>query len=340
MKRRTLLGALPAVGLLAGCGQLNVGQPLYRARLYSFGGFIDLQLVDVSASRAAELTAQIERALAVMNSAWHAWKPGALETLNAQLRSGTPFTPPPALLALLLRCQWLYERSEGLFNPAMGGLIRRWGFHSDVMDEARTPPNAEPVPGTEQPTMAHIRIENGTVWGEHPELSVDLGGFAKGHGLALIAAQLRAAGVRNALVSATSNLVALGQHGDRPWRIAIRHPRRDDRPLAWLELHDGESLSSSGDYERYFEYQGQRYHHILDPRTGQPARDAQAVTLLHTDGALADAASTALMVAGPSGFARVAERLGVTEALLVKADGELLISPALAPRLHRPDSAA
>ncbi len=97
-------------------------------------------------------------------------------------------------------------------------------------------------------------------------------------------------------------------------------------------------MSTSGDYERYFIHKGRRYHHIIDPRTGYPSTGAQAVTLIHRDGAVADASSTALMVAGPRDWVRIAKHLGVEAVLMVREDGVLLVSPAMAERLHFPEN--
>ncbi|MBI2381204.1 MAG: FAD:protein FMN transferase [Gammaproteobacteria bacterium] len=337
MNRRQLLLALPSALLLSACGQTP--EQLFTRRVHTFGSWVDLSLYGLEPGRAEVIAARLERELSFMNSAWHAWKPSLLEEVNAKLRTGQVFAAPDAILPLIRQCKSLYEASEGLFNPALGLLFRLWGFHGDKSWESRPLPEAAKIREllTDPPGMDDVEIDGNRLRGHNARLSLDFGGFAKGYGLDRLAEILRQEGVTHALVSATSNLVALGTHGSRPWRIAIRHPRREGGVLAWLELADGECCSTSGDYERYFERDGRRYHHILDPRTGYPATGAQAVTLLHRDGAVADAASTALMVAGPRDFARIARRLGVSEALMVDADGRLLVSEGMRPRLHFPD---
>lgn len=340
MRRRTLLGALPAGLLLSACGRAAPAETLIQKRIYTFGSWVDVSYFRVPPETVEKVSARLERELSFMNDAWHAWKPSEVETVNAKLRAGQAFDAPPDVLPLIRRCQRLYRDSEGLFNPAMGLLIRRWGFHSDKPWTDREPPSADELKAlvAHEPTMDDIELRGNTLVGHSDQISLDFGGFAKGYGLDELARILREEGIGNALVSATSNLVALGRHGERPWRVAIRHPRAEDRILAWLELADGERVSTSGDYERYFIHKGRRYHHIIDPRTGYPSTGAQAVTLIHRDGAVADASSTALMVAGPRDWVRIAKHLGVEAVLMVREDGVLLVSPAMAERLHFPEN--
>ena len=113
----------------------------------------------------------------------------------------------------------------------------------------------------------------------NPAVQLDLGGYAKGYALDVAAAILQAHGVKNALVNIGGNVIALGTHGDRPWRVGIQHPRKPGT-LATLDLHDGEAIGTSGDYQRYFELDGKRYCHLIDPRTGHPAHGMQSVTVL------------------------------------------------------------
>lgn len=339
MKRRSLLTALPAAALLAACGGKPPPEPLFHKRVHTFGSWVDISFYQVPEPKAQALARRLEHELSYMNDAWHAWKPGVVEDVNRQLRTGQPFWPPPEILPLLAQSRRLYEQTEGLFNPAMGLLIRRWGFHSDRPWDEHPPPPAEELAALVRhlPGMNDIEFSGGKLVGHNDQISLDFGGYAKGYGLDQLARILSEAGVSHALVSATSNIVALGTHGPRPWRIAIRHPRQDGAILAWLDLADGERVSSSGDYERYFEHAGRRYHHIIDPRTGYPSTGAQAVTLIHRDGAVADAGSTALMVAGPRDFARIAARLGVSATLMVDAQGQVLVTPGMRERLHFPE---
>jgi thiamine biosynthesis lipoprotein len=143
-------------------------------------------------------------------------------------------------------------------------------------------------------------------------------------------------GIQNAIVNAGGNLRALGNNNSRPWRVAIRDPRAV-RALAWLELQD-ESVSTSGDYERFFLVGGKRVHHLLDPNTGHPADHTIAVTVIASDATLADAASTALFIAGPNQWRDVARSLGIDLVLRVDASGQVQVTAKLQARLQTPST--
>ncbi|MDN5874736.1 MAG: FAD:protein FMN transferase, partial [Sinobacteraceae bacterium] len=137
----------------------------------------------------------------------------------------------------------------------------------------------------------------------------------------------------HAIVSAGGDLRAIGRHGKRPWGIGIRHPRVDGL-VAWLEIEDGEAVFTSGDYERFFIYQGKRYQHIIDPRNGYPVSQTVSATVVHHQGDLADAAATALVVAGPDEWVKVAHSMGIDQAMIIDAGGRIYISPRLAERIR------
>ena len=143
--------------------------------------------------------------------------------------------------------------------------------------------------------------------------------------------------MNNALINIGGNVMALGSKDGQPWRVGIQHPRAPTT-LASLPLHDGEAVGTSGDYQRYFELDGKRYCHLLDPRSGRPADGAQAVTVLVTPrergGALSDAASKPLFIADDANWRRLAQQLGVQHALRVDAAGQIVATRALAERLE------
>lgn len=163
-------------------------------------------------------------------------------------------------------------------------------------------------------------------------VSLNFGAFAKGYGIDLEMQQLKSMGIKNAIINTGGDLKAIGSHGNRAWRIAIQHPRKDTW-LATIETHGEESVFTSGDYERFYHYKGKRYHHILDPRTGYPATGTQSVTVLHTDSGLADAAATALFVAGPDKWIEIARKLKLREVMLIDSKGKIHITPHMQNRL-------
>jgi thiamine biosynthesis lipoprotein len=170
-------------------------------------------------------------------------------------------------------------------------------------------------------------------------VQLDLGGYAKGYALDRAKTILKEQGIHNALINIGGNVLALGTHGDRPWRVGIQHPRKPG-PLAILELRDGEAIGTSGDYQRYFEMDGKRYCHLIDPRSGYPVQGVQAVTILtrgEQAGLLSDSASKPLFVAGAQGWLAAARKMQLDEALLIDAQGVVHLTAAMQKRLEFTD---
>jgi thiamine biosynthesis lipoprotein len=167
---------------------------------------------------------------------------------------------------------------------------------------------------------------------------VDLGGIAKGEIVDRLLELFVRAGIHDALVDAGGDVRVIGSRGGRAWTIGVQSPRAAEDLLGSIELRDGEAAFTSGDYERYFDSDSGRSHHLLDPRTGRPATHTQAVTVLAANGALADAAATAIFVAGPENWRATASALGITHVLRVGADGAIEMTPAMRERvrMHAP----
>lgn len=310
--------------------------PLYQQQSYVFGTLVEVSVHGVPEAQARRATAAVLSRFDELHHTLHAWQPSDLSRLNAALARGERATVTPELAAMLREAQTLSEQSEGLFNPAIGGLVALWGFHADA-PQARVP-DAQAIAGWvgKRPRMADLVIGQDTVVGSNPALQLDLGGYAKGRALDDAAALLKAHGIDNALVNIGGNVIALGSHGDRPWRVGIQHPRQSGT-LATVDLRGGEAIGTSGDYQRFFEVSGRRYCHLIDPRSGRPASGMQSVTVLvrgaHA-GTRSDALSKPLFIDGAARLAKHAARLGVADYLAVDAAGQIHVSPAMKARLR------
>ncbi len=330
-----------ALTLLLGLVACKQEQPVYNARFLAFGTLVDISLIRISRADAERVVAAIEQDFTAMDRAWHAWRPGPLGRVNRLLPSGDWFAAPPSVLPLVKLGQRYARQSDDLFDPAIGRLIALWGFHKDH-PECRPPPPKEEIERLVRahPRMSDIDVKGIMMRSRNPAVQLDFGAFAKGYGIDRAIDHLREMGVRNAIVNAGGDLRAIGSREGRPWRIAIRAPSGGST-LGFVEVSGDESVFTSGDYERNFIYRGQTYHHIIDPRTGYPARGFHSVTVIHTDGATADAAATALFVAGPKRWVEIARRMGVHEVLAVDYAGTLHMTPAMAKRVrlleHNPD---
>jgi thiamine biosynthesis lipoprotein len=266
---------------------------------------------------------------------WYPWaNDGELVRLNTALSQGQSIKIAPDLAQLLQSSQNYFRLSDGTFDPAVGGLVRLWGFNS-IDSAARLLPTQKQLDlwKKSHPTMADIHIEGDSVSSTRRDVILDLGAIGKGYAVDRAIELLQQRGIQHAMVNAGGNLRAIGNNDSRPWRVAIRDPRAV-RTLAWLELHD-ESIATSGDYERFFLANGKRIHHLLDPKTGRPADHTIAVTVIAKDATLADAASTAVFIAGPERWRQVARVLGVEQVLRIDASGQVQVTAKLHARLQR-----
>ncbi|MDH5254430.1 MAG: FAD:protein FMN transferase [Gammaproteobacteria bacterium] len=296
-----------------------------------------IQIRDTDLGAATAAADEIEHRFQTAGQDWYAFGTGELARVNALLARGEAATVSPALAPLIRRAMDLHARSGGRFDPGVCALVRLWQFDSEEsLAGAAAPPADAEVQAlrARQGTLADLRFDGRTVSAGRP-LCIDLGGMAKGSALEQARAILRTHGVTSALLDlGGSSQLAIGRKGPGRWTIGLRHPR-DNRVIGRLELEDGEAASTSGDYERGYVTNGHRYHHIIDPVTGRPTAASASATVLAHDAELADAASTALMVAGPARFRKIGAAMGISAALLVTATGELLTTPEMAERLQR-----
>lgn len=309
---------------------------LYQQQSYVFGTLVEVSIAGVAEAQAQAASTAVLARFDELHRTLHAWQPSAITQINTAFAAGRRIPVSAEIAALISDATALSVQSDHLFNPAIGGLIALWGFQSDT--PRATVPDAASIAKWRgaAPRMRDIHIADGQIWSDNPAVQLDLGGYAKGYALDEAARILKAHGIRNALVNIGGNLIALGRHGNKPWRIGIQHPRQVGM-LATLDLHDGEALGTSGDYQRYFEAGGKRYSHLLDPRTGYPAQGMQSVTVLVSGahaGTRSDALSKPLFIDGAAQLAQHAARLGVTGYLAVDAAGRKYVSPTLAARLR------
>ncbi len=250
-----------------------------------------------------------------------------VERLNRMAGKEAVEVSPETLLVVEAALE--YSRlSEGAFDPTIAPLIDVWGFRDQ---QYRVPGQAEIESALSRVDYRLLQLdpEQGTLYLPEVGMSLDLGGIAKGYIVDRAMAVLSRAGIKHAFLNAGGDIALLGGRPDGdPWRIGVRHPREDNKNIAVLPLIGG-AVVTSGDYERTFEEDSVRYHHILDPSTGQPALLLSSVTIVAPTTIEADALSTAVFVLGPRLGMALAEQLPGVEAVLVTAEMEILISSGL-----------
>jgi thiamine biosynthesis lipoprotein len=178
-----------------------------------------------------------------------------------------------------------------------------------------------------------------TVFFTQPGVRIDLGGIGKGYAVDRGIAILQAKGLAHALVTAGGDSRIIGDRFGKPWIVGIRHPDDKSRVIAKIPLVDT-AMSTSGDYERYFDEDGVRYHHIIDPRTGKSASKVRSATILASTATRSDGLSKTAFVLGAEEAMKIYEKLDDVDAILVTPDGRVLYSKGLEPAAPPPSAPA
>ncbi len=316
---------------LAACGQ----EAPHRQEAFVFGTRVEILIAGLPESEARRGAGAVLREFDRLHRTYHAWKPSELSALNDAIAASRKQRVSPEMAALIGEAQRLTRASERLFDPGIGRLIGLWGFQSDELPTALPKAEALAAWRRSSPSIVDLQLDGNLVSSRNRDVALDFGGYLKGVALDRAAATLRAQGVRHALINIGGNVMALGNRDGQPWRVGIQHPRQPG-PLATLELADGEAIGTSGDYQRYVEVDGQRFCHLLDPRSGRPVTHTQSLSVLITARAQAgmwsDVASKPLFIGGVD-WPRLARQLAVTHVLRVDADGRLQVSEAMRRRL-------
>lgn len=333
---KKLLAILLTAGLLAACSEPQ--QHANNYQVYVFGTLVDITIWGAEPEKEEKAVAVISQDFQRMHHEWHAWNPGPLVDINHAIAAGKSAEVIPSLIPIIEQSKVLSRQSEGLFDPAIGGLLNLWGFQSDGRPNG-PPPDKKAIAAwvKASPRMDDIRLEGNTLQSENTSVQLDFGAFAKGYAVDLAIDRLREFGINNAIINAGGDLRAIGSKNGKPWRVGIRHPQGEG-VLAALDVSGDESVFTSGNYERYREYEGVHYNHILDPRTGMPVNGVTSVTVIHDNGAVADAAATALVVAGPDEWHRIAKQMGIKFVMLVDDAGVVYMNPAMQKRVQFQDN--
>ena len=226
------------------------------------------------------------------------------------------------------------EMTDGGFNIAIGPAVDAWR----VTEGRRIPTESElealrPLVDLQ---AVHADAKKQTIFLEKIGMRIDVGGIGKGYAADQAVMAMKKSGASAGVVALSGDIKTFGQlPGGRKFPVGIQHPRKEGEVVAFIDL-DNEAISTAGDYERYFERDGVRYHHILDPKTLQPARSCQSVTVIAREGMLADGLDTGIFVMGVELGMRLVEALPNVEAIIVDHEGIVHVSSGLRDRIRKP----
>lgn len=281
--------------------------PTVRFTGSTMGTSYDLKLVPVAGQVVApHFQSQVEALLARINQTMSTYDPGSELSRFNRHPSTDWVAVSPELQQIVTEALRVSELSSGAFDVTVGPLVNLWGFGPE--------PHRDQVPTDTEIAQARERVgywrlqareEPPALKKERPDLYVDLSAIAKGYGVDQLAALAETVGIQNYLMSIGGEIRAKGHNGrGQPWTIAIEKPVVGQRAVERLIRLGDHSISTSGDYRNFFEQNGQRYSHIINPHTGRPIRQTLAsVTVISDQSMIADATATTLMAAGSeSGF--------------------------------------
>jgi thiamine biosynthesis lipoprotein len=274
--------------------------------------------------QAQQAFAKVEAEFSRVNALMSPWvEQSELSLLNREAAK-QPVTVSSEMYQLLKRAAAVSELSQGAFDVTFASV----GFQFDY--RAHKKPDAKTLASQKQ--WINYRfvelLPNNQVRYAKSGVKIDLGGIAKGYTVERSVQILANMGIRHALVSAGGDTRLLGDKLGKPWLVAIKHPRQEDRYAAQLPLVNT-AISTSGDYERYFIEGGRRYHHILDPKTGESPGELMSVSVIGADATQTDALSTTLFVLGLERGMALIEQIPGYEAVFINKDRKLFFSSGL-----------
>ena len=309
---------------------------LFNKQYFIFGTIIEVLIWHHDKQVVEQALRDVEKSLNGMHHQWHAWKAGRLHEINQALRSGQSFTLTDEETQFIQQTQQLSRLSFGYFNPAIGELIHLWGFHTDNYPITTPPPSEAEINRflKNAPSMADIQLKDNKISSTNSHIWLDYGGVAKGYAIDKAIKILQEYGIENAIVNAGGDLRSIGSKGDNNWQVAIRKPNSSDI-IAVIPVKEDESIFTSGNYERYKEFNGKRYAHIINPTTGYGIGHIISATVIAKNGTKADAAATAMVVAGKKNWLKVAKSLQLQQFLLIDDDDKCYATQALLGRIKK-----
>lgn len=324
------------VTILAGCTHLfSPSMPVLKKRTQLHMGTLvtitALAQTDDAADRAIDAGFSEIRRLEELMSTWIGTSELSLVNASAGRESVRVSPETVALVELSLQ---VGEMTNGGFNIAIGPAVDAWN-----VTERQEIPSSEKLQALKPLTRlsgVHLDTQSSTIYLETAGMRVDVGGIGKGYAADRAVSVMKKAGAVAGVVALSGDIKSFGQlPGERKFTVGIQHPRKETAVLALIDLQD-EAISTAGDYEKFFDRDGLRYHHILDPSTLQPARGCQSVSVIAKDGVWADGLDTGIFVMGPERGMELIERLPNVEAVIVDEKGDVHISSGLRDRIRFP----
>ena len=325
-QRVRLIFFLILISILFACERNN------RSQFFALGTIITADIRSVPET-AEKFLIELQTITTQQNKQFYAWGNGELANINRLLKSADcARNVDQDTITLFSKAKELNMQSNFLFEPSIAPLVELWGFHDATKMLSEIPnPAAIEAKLNKISTIQALDITENSLCPRDP-MQIDLGAIAKGWAAKNANKILDQHFINNALVDFGGDLILRGTVAKgKAWTIGLRDPDSKENPMASFKLStNGQSLAvfTSGDYERQFTVNGKNYHHILDPRTGYPATETRSVTVIHQDPVIADAAATALFIAGTN-WKKVAKAMSLQDVLIIFPNNQAVVSTSL-----------
>ena len=326
---------LPCIAVISiSCSNAN---PFELYRFYAMGTWIEITLQPNEESQLA--LREIEDFLYQYEKDFYPWAEGELKELNTSITDAETIFISPLMLELIEKSQFMFNASEGRFDPSIGPLVELWGFNN--MMNQMTIPEDDDIQNllTERLTLNDIAVnKNNNAPSVRPiksgTLLLDFGGIAKGQSINEIRKILLNFKHENFVINAGGDLLVgtTDSKNLETYSIGIRSPREESIAFN-LEIYSNESVFTSGDYERFFEEDNNRLHHLINPINGYPWTETASVTVIHDDPIIADAAATALFFTTQENWLAITKILDIAMAMRIDADGSIDITENMRERI-------
>jgi FAD:protein FMN transferase len=261
------------------------------------------------------------------------WKDGS-DVVRINKNAGiTPVKVSRETIEVLTIAREASELTHGKFDITFGALSDIWRFDHDQDNVVPDHDLIEARLKRIDYQAVEIDATAGTAFINRPGMRIHLGGIGKGYAVDRAVRLLKDQGFKDFLIQSGGDLYVSGNDNGKPWKLGIADPRGNHDVFAALQISDG-TFSTSGDYERSFIKDGKRYHHLIDPDFGEPARECRSVTIVTNRAVMADVLSTGVFIMGPRSGMALIEQLPDVEGIIVTADNDVLVSSGLKGRLE------
>lgn len=325
MKKTTLISiGIAVLILLASCDSTE--SKLIRRTQFIMGTLVEITLSEDDTDKTQQAIDRAFDEMSRLESLMSTHLPDSeISKLNQQAGKGYTRLSPEVLNVLQSAIVW-GQQTGGAFDISIGPLVKLWRFE----DEKPTVPSPALIQQAVQAVdYKNIHIDDVMVRLNKPGMELHLGAIAKGYAVDRAMAVLKNNGIQNAMINAGGDLTVIGTRAlNKPWKIGLQHPRKPEQLIASFNLAEG-SVATSGDYQRYFLHDKKRYHHILNPDNGKPARGLISATVITAKTMDADALATGVFVMGAEKGMQLIESLAGAEAMLILESGEALLSKNL-----------